>query len=205
VSDNRQLLSKKPDLKDESAGDISSREDQRTTSVRHALMLKAISLTRKAFQEASQVKLPEGYFLESDIGDRNGWPLVTLALLSEPEYKQKLPFLEISSSDSDKKGLVQFALSTGEILGRINLRSEQDFHRLPPFIKRATREFLELCKKLCAELGPIKPRPNKDIPEKKSTEILLMEADIFADNKDKNLDNRLTEEEVEPLEPIELF
>ena len=118
-------------------------ESEKARDRRHTLMLQAMTTIKKALSETSKISLGERFSFKLSVSDFEGWPKLELSLLDS--FSKDFADFGIAVTASDRKdlGLISVQNRTGAILGQLLLSEENQIQRLPFFLKRSLREFLD--------------------------------------------------------------
>lgn len=143
-------ISQKLKIQEEQEG-----KDKEAQTVRHALMMQAMTSIRKTLQKTARIRLSDRFQFELDISDHDGWPQMAL-LLIDSSAPDRCDFgLVIGANDLKKQGTIQLSMRSGEILGALHLCNPDDTGRLPLLLKRSLRDFLDRAAEYI--LNPAKP------------------------------------------------
>jgi hypothetical protein len=124
--------------------EIAQSESAKASQERQALLLKAMTGVRKALQEASKISLGERFSFDLDISDWEGWPRLELRLVDGAAPDLLTQSLIAIANDSNGLGTLQLTMRSGEILGTVHLRDENEYSRLPLLLKKGLRTFLDV-------------------------------------------------------------
>lgn len=124
--------------------EVAQSESAKASQARQALLLKAMTGVRKALQEASKISLGERFSFDLDISDWEGWPRLELRLVDSAAPDLLTQSLIATANDRNEQGILQLVLRSGEILGTVHLRDENEYSRLPLLLKKGLRTFLDL-------------------------------------------------------------
>lgn len=182
-------------------------ESQRDAESRHARMLQALNIIRRALQETGQIQLGSRFELQFDVGDWEGWPRLSLNLI-DLMLPNKVDYaLVVSAHDRKALGSVELRMKSGQLLGQVMLRNEGELERIPLVLKRAVRAFLDVVAEYV--LNPADPAEFKGIESEllDSEEVLdeqvdkLSKQDVFSNDDYSPHDNIVNRaEESDPLE-----
>jgi hypothetical protein len=135
--------------------EVQKTNTNRAAGQRQALMLKAMTGVRKALQDAAKISLGNRFFFELEIADLEGWPRLELKLIDSSMPDLQTQSLIATANDRNELGTLQLQMRGGEILGRVHLRDEEEFNRLPLIMKKSLRAFLDVVALLV--LNPTNP------------------------------------------------
>jgi hypothetical protein len=124
--------------------EVQQSESCKAAGQRQALMLKAMTGVRKALQEAAKISLGQRFYFELDISDFEGWPRLELKLVDSMAPDVQTQSLIATTNDRNELGTLQLQMRSGEVLGRVHLRDEDEFARLPLIMKKSLRTFLDV-------------------------------------------------------------
>lgn len=124
--------------------EVAQSESAKASQARHALLLKAMTGVRKALQEASKISLGERFSFDLDISDWEGWPRLELRLVDSAAPDLLTQSLIATANDRNEQGTLQLTMRSGEVLGTVHLRDENEYSRLPLLLKKGLRSFLDL-------------------------------------------------------------
>ncbi len=124
--------------------EVQQTNNNRAAGQRQALMLKAMTGVRKALQEAAKISLGNRFFFELEISDLEGWPRLELKLIDSSTPDLRSQSLIATANDRNELGTLQLQMRSGEVLGRVHLHDEEEFHRLPLIMKKSLRSFLDV-------------------------------------------------------------
>jgi hypothetical protein len=184
--------------------------ERKAASDRHALMLKAINHVRKVLTKASKVDLDKGYFLDLEVSDKEGWPLLELYLVNSRYPSNRDLALLVTATDRRGLGTVMFSLRSGENLGSLHFHDSAELSRLGPVVRRSVRVFLDCVAEKVTNmsvkdgLAGIQDEGRIDLRfggEKSSPQIDLSSIALFADklNNDENRVNESNDSSFGPL------
>jgi hypothetical protein len=124
--------------------EVAQSESAKASQARQALLLKAMTGVRKALQEASKISLGERFSFDLDISDWEGWPRLELRLVDSAAPDLLTQSLIATAHDRNEQGTLQLTMRSGEILGTVHLRDENEYSRLPLLLKKGLRTFLDV-------------------------------------------------------------
>jgi len=180
----------------------------RAAEQRHAAMLRALSTIRRALQETSKINLGKRFSLQFESGDWEGWPRLQLSLIDAVAPDRRDYSLIVSAHDRNECGLVELRMLSGQLLGKVELKQEGEYERIPLVMKKSVRTFLDQVAEYV-----LHPRKESELLEDASrpveTDALdeeaqrLKEINLFNDD-DYGANENLVEEqdEAEPLQSI---
>lgn len=128
-------------LKEQQTQDDAAR---RATEERHARMLQAMTLIRKALQESCKINLGSRFCFKLKVTDWEGWPKVELCLLDQLSGGACNSALVVTTHDRDQTGAVCFSNLGERPLGKVLLSDPNEMERLPKLLKKCVRDFLDL-------------------------------------------------------------
>lgn len=110
---------------------------------RHNLLLQAMTTIRRALQETCKIKLGERFSFNLDVSDWEGWPRVEVQLVDHqiPEWNDL--GLIVTAHDRKEQAIIQISMRSGQVLGRLEVNSAEQFSRIPSALKRCVRQFLD--------------------------------------------------------------
>ena len=124
----------------ESEKGLSSKERER----RHALMMQAMLLIRKAVNESARIDLGGRFTLDLELSDTEGWPRIELNLIDELIPEKIDHGLVVTASDRNHEGLISFTSRyKNEVLGYLKLCESEEIAKLPVLLKTILRKFLD--------------------------------------------------------------
>lgn len=156
-------ISQKLKIQEEQEG-----KDKEAQTVRHALMMQAMTTIRKTLQKTARLRLSDRFQFDLEISDHDGWPQMAL-LLIDASAPDRCDFgLIIGANDLKKQGMIQLSMRSGEILGALHLCNPEDTGRLPLLLKRSLRDFLDRAAEYI--LNPAKPSDSLEHETKSITD-----------------------------------
>lgn len=177
----------------------------RHTEQRHDRILQAMTMIRRALNEACKIELGRRFYLELEINDWEGWPRLELNLLDRQRPEVLEHGLVVTASDRLDHGLVLIALRSGNPLARFKLANPEEFARIPTGLKRAVQTFLDSITDYLLNPnksnGDIRPAVNLTNVDQNAAPHLSPEsqaleaADLFEEHSHRENDNQV---EVDP-------
>ncbi len=186
----------------ESEQDRSSKKRER----RHALMMQAMLLIRKAVSESARIDLGGRFTLDLELSDAEGWPRVELNLIDELIPEKIEHALVVTASDRNHEGLISFTSRyKNEVLGYIKLCDPEEISKLPVLLKTILRKFLDgiipfvlnpISEDQLAQEKPIALETDK-------TGQQLLNEDLFTDEDFTSGSNTVRDSDIIPLSAAE--
>lgn len=191
-------------------------EESRTekeANAREARILSAMTIIRKALQEASRITMGERFHLAIVISDNDGWPKLEVRLIDRLAPQRIDYGLVIGVNDHLSTGLIQFKLRNGETLGELTMANPSEMARLAVVLKGSIRRFLDIVGGYV-----LKPRKPEELVEvtarpigthtyetsaplsKSSLDHSLLGAELFSEEIEPENENKVAEvDDVNPL------
>ena len=117
---------------------------KRAAEERHARMLQAMTLIRKALQESCKINLGSRFCFKLKVTDWEGWPKVELCLIDQLSSDTCHSALVVTTHDRDQTGAVCFSSLDEKHLGKVLLADPIEMERLPKLLKKCVRDFLDI-------------------------------------------------------------
>ncbi len=182
-------------------------------NARESRILSAMTIIRKALQDASRVTMGERFHLAIIISDHDGWPRLEVRLIDRLAPQRVDYGLTISVNDHLGTGLIQFTLRNGETLGELTMANPSELNRLGVVLKGSIRRFLDIVgtyvlkPRKPEELVEVAARPigththETAAPAQKSAlDNSLLGAELFSEEIDPRRENKVaTIDEINPL------
>lgn len=175
---------------------IQQGESHKASEQRHATMLQALSVLRRALQETAKIHLGPRFSLQTKVCDSEGWPKIELSLRDSLAPGQVDYCLTVTANDRSHGGWIDLSLRSGESLLRLSMAEDGALERLPHALKKTLRQFLDLIGNYV--LNPIKPEELVSVQaqplELSSLDQSLQDEEMFTEDF-SSADNILSDEE----------
>lgn len=182
-------------------------ESQRLAEERHARMLQALTIIRKALQETAKIKLGKRFSLAMDVNDWEGWPRLELNLVDSLAPERVDYGLVVTANDRKQQGRVLIHDRQSQLLARVSMKDSEEIKRLSRVLKKSVRYFLDevgsyvLNPRQPEEMLEVATKPI-DTREDEPADNELAQEDVFTDEHNFGDDNRVEEASTSPLEPL---
>lgn len=158
---------------------LAAAQHARVMAARHATLLHAINLVRKAIGEATKVDLGKRFSLDFDVSDWEGWPRLELSLVDRTGIDCELA-LVISANCRQDSNLLIFGLRTETVLARVDANTESDIASIPPTVKKVLRHFLDLVSERVLCPDPVTAAGCRKQPSPRASDVVL--DDVITEN-----------------------
>lgn len=182
-------------------------DELRAREIRHAAMLEAMILIRRALQETSKTRLNDRFSFVLDVSDWEGWPRLEFQLIDVLAPDRRNFILIVTANDHMNLGAIQIARESADILGKVCLSQFEEFKKIPLVLKRSVREFLDSVGNYI--LNPLPPQeietatPAIELSDKDEVSAILGNEDVFAESGEDYSPNQNQVDRDEPA-PLRL-